>query len=65
MGALFFAMIKGSILYYTANGGIFVERIGDGYSDIFVAGTSICLFLALYDLKDGKPGFKESILPYF
>ena len=45
-------------------GGIFVERIGDGYSDIFVAGTSICLFLALYDLKT-ETGFKESILPYF
>ena len=59
LGALFFAMIKGSILYYTANGGIFVERIGDGYSDIFVAGTSICLFLALYDLKTENRDLKR------
>ncbi len=59
LAALLFAMIKGSILYYTANEGIFVERIGDGYSDIFVAGTSICLFLAFYDLKTENRDLKR------
>ncbi len=59
MFALLFAMIKGSIIYYTAKGGIFVERIGDGYSDIFVAGTAICLFLAFYDLKTKNQDLKR------
>ena len=59
--ALLFAMVKGSILYYTAKGGIFVERIGDGYSDIFVVGTSVCLFLALYDLKTRSRELKRAV----
>lgn len=59
LGALLFSLIKGSIIYYTANGGIFVERIGDGYSDIFVAGTSICLFLAFYHLKTENRDLKR------
>lgn len=59
--ALLFAMVKGSILYYTAKGGIFVERIGDGYSDIFVVGTSVCLFLALYDLKTRSRELKRVV----
>ena len=46
--ALLLCLFKGTLTYITAEGKWFGDGLGGGYSDLFVAATSVFIFLGLY-----------------